>query len=122
MITSVVIDLFSPPTGPNNPWGTPWLAVVDTVRVLMAMGGLYILWQSFAATVHVRNPRQRAIYIAFGLVQLGIGGTELDHLGDGVHYRFLLFAVVIGIGCYGLSGITGRVEDWGGPRPRRRRH
>lgn len=120
-LTSIVVDWFSPPGGPGTPWGSPWIALLDSVRVLMVVGGLYVLWQCFAAVVHVRNRQQRAIYVAFGLTMLGIAGTEIDHLGDGAHYRFALFAIVIGVGCYGLFGITSRVGDWDGPQPRRHR-
>lgn len=113
-----------PPTGPSLPFGEPLLLVLDALRVVIMLGGIYMIAMSAMAITLVRQPRQRGVYAAVIIATLSIMGTELDHLGDYIHYRFLINMAFVGVGCWALHRIQRSVRDWNWADPptgRRRR-
>lgn len=106
------LPLLCPPTGPGTPFGTPWIAVLDTIRVLCWAACLYVITRCIHAVYSIRTPQQRAIYIALALFSFAILGTEVDHFGDLAHYRLAVFAIGSVAACYGLHRIRDHVRDW----------
>lgn len=79
------------PAGPGTPFATPALAVLDTLRLLLSVAALSIVWFTVRSAAARWVPaRQRARYAALGLFAAATVGTELAHLGDAAHYRLLL--------------------------------
>jgi hypothetical protein len=109
--------LLCAPTGPGVPFGTPLVGVLDVVRVVVILGAFYAIGQCAAATVYIRNRRQRCIYGAVIALMLTIIGNEVDHFGDYAHYRLGLSLIAVVLACYGTYGIPQRIGDWDGPAP-----
>lgn len=127
------LPLLCPPGGPGTPFGSPVLAVLDTVRVVLWLLCVFIIGKALVAVFALRTLRQRAIYLAMSAGAFAALGTEVDHLGDYAHYRLALLFVFGVAGAWGLFRIERRVRDWSDadpepldldddtPRPRRHR-
>jgi hypothetical protein len=88
--------LCSAPGGPNTPFAWPVLFVVDSLRVLITVGSVVLVIISVWA---IRRSVARGQVLRFlGVVPIYfyVLGTELDHLGDWPHWRFVT----------GLTGIS----------------
>jgi hypothetical protein len=98
-------NLLCAPTGPGTPFAGPWLAVVDTVRVVMCVAALLLVALSAREIGNRRLPRrQRARFAALALFPASVLGTELAHLGDEPHYRLVLNLACVAIALAGLIG------------------
>lgn len=90
------------PDYPSTPFAWPVFAIIDTLRVFITLGALAILALSFWAIrkAIIRGQRCRFLYTA-GTAAIMIG-TEIAHLGDWPHWRFLVSLVIVPIGLYGI--------------------
>nr|MDQ2729214.1 hypothetical protein [Actinomycetota bacterium] len=79
--------------GPGHPFGTPWLAFVDTVRVLLILAlGWNVTLAGRAVLAHTVHAARGIALAAFCWV---VGITEWDKLGLGVGHGGRLWLSVI---------------------------
>lgn len=79
--------------GPANPWGTPWQAFIDTIRVMLLLALGWNIPIAIFATVRKIIPVWRGItLVAFCWV---VGETEWDALGYGVGQGGRLWVAVV---------------------------
>lgn len=85
------------PTGPGTPFAWPVFFVVDSLRLLMMLGGAVLitisLWAIHQSTAQGQKTRFAG---AIGLY-IYVIGTEVEHMGDAPHWRF-----VVGLTCVPL--------------------
>jgi hypothetical protein len=106
------VTFLCPPSGPDDPFGSPLLTVLDVVRVFVMVGALYTVAQSGIAIGKVDSWRQRVSYGGAILLEIYVGVTELEHIGDYAHYRLVVAVLAIGGLCWSLTGAAHRVGDW----------
>lgn len=96
------------PEGPQTPFGSGWLSLFDTVRLLCAVIAVVTLVFTPKAYTMLRAPGQRARVAALTLLSLQAIITEIEHLGDYASLRLALnFAAV----CFALYGILQLREE-----------
>jgi hypothetical protein len=100
------------PDGPDTPFGSFGLAVLDSGRALVWLLGLFVIAKALATIYYIRNPRQRAVYIALAFGAFLMIGTEWEHFGDYANYRLFATLAFMGAASYGLARIELRVRDW----------
>jgi hypothetical protein len=96
-LASIISDLFTPPEGPNLPFGNSALIILDTIRLLViSLGGTFLLFVPAAIIRTHRSGGQSLRIGATALFILGAIGTEYDHIGDYAHWRLVvnIFATV----------------------------
>ena len=82
-------------------WSSPYLAAFDTLRVLVALGSLYLLYLlAFAAFVS-KYPPQRALSGAFALAVLVDLWTQVERIGRPVSWRFPVVTAMVVLGVWG---------------------
>ena len=94
--------LCSGPDYPSTPFAWPVFAVVDTLRVLIVLGTA-VLFAAAVLAIHksvTAGQRCRFLYtVGTALIMVG---TEVEHLGDWPHWRFLISLTIVPIGLYGI--------------------
>lgn len=94
--------LWCNPAGPDLPFGTPWLIVWDTIRVLCALGGVAVLVMLPGAIRRTTATGQHARLVSFGLFALIVLDTEISHIGDDASVRLALCATAIWLAVAGM--------------------
>jgi hypothetical protein len=92
------------PDGPHTPFGSPLLALFDTVRVVAILAGLWVIVQIPTAMRRCVTNAQRARFVALGLWAMAVITTESEHLGDVAGIRLALNVAAVGYALYGLRG------------------
>lgn len=83
-------------------FSTPWLLFVDSLRLLLIVGGLVLLWFISNRLMQAWDHPQRARFVAFGLAVLTLEGDQIERLGNPeVSWRISLHALVVVIGLFG---------------------
>jgi hypothetical protein len=90
--------LCSAPDGPNTAFDWPIFFVIDTLRILMTVGAFALIGVSTWAISRSRVNGQKCRFAAFAAACIYMFGTELSHLGDTPHWRFL-----VGLACTALA-------------------
>ena len=78
------------PTGPGTPFDWPVFFVIDTLRLLMLLGGVALIAISLWSIRRSTTPGQKTRFAGAIGLYIYVIGTELDHLGDVPHWRFLV--------------------------------
>lgn len=108
------------PVGPDEPFGSPLLVVVDTLRILSLLGGVFVVIVTPSIILRVAHWGQAVRFGAlFGFCLVSID-SRLEHLGDYPSLRMLfdvaaIVAAVVGVWSYLRCG-----DDRRRDRPRRR--
>jgi hypothetical protein len=102
LLTSCSVALVCSPDGPGTPFGTPLIALFDTIRVVCVLAALATIGFTLPAYPKMSSGGQRARMVALLLFTLQAITTESEHIGDYASLRlgFNLAAVL-----YGLYGI-----------------
>lgn len=82
--------LCSAPDGPNTAFDWPVFFVIDLLRVLIDVGALVAALVSIWAIRRSHVTGQKLRFLGSALLCVYVIGTELDHLGDVPHWRFLV--------------------------------
>jgi len=96
--------LLCSPTGPGTPFGTWYLALFDSIRivaVLVAFGLMFVTGVAWARSVPHGGQRDR--YLALAIFAVVVIGTEIQNIGNVASYRLVLS--LIGI-VFALRGIV----------------
>jgi hypothetical protein len=93
--------LCSAPDGPNTPFDWPVYFVVDTLRLGITVVAVALIVISIWAITRSRAAGQKVRFLAVVPLLVSVLGTELEHLGDVPHWRFLT----------GLTGVL--LLSWG---------
>ena len=93
--------LCSAPNGPNTPFAWPTFFVVDGLRLAMTIGAVVLIGIAVWSIHRSITRGQKARFTALIMLCLTVVGTELDHLGDLPHWRFLVNLVGITLGLWG---------------------
>lgn len=118
MISTLIDTIISPPGGPNDPFGSLGLVILDSIRVLIIGLGVSVLVVTPLAMIRTRLTAGQSIRIgALALFLLGAIGTEYDHIGDYAHWR-LLVNIFASVGAtYGMWSLF----NWESPAKIKRR-
>jgi len=100
--SSCTIALVCSPDGPGKPFGTAWIALFDSVRVICVLAALITLAFTPGVYEHLRAPGQRARMIALTLFTLQSITTESEHIGDYASLRLLFNVAAVLYGLYGI--------------------
>lgn len=91
------------PTGPHDLFGTPLLATADTIRLLVILAALALVFSiGMAWQRSVRHGGQRMRYISLALFAAIVVGTELENLGNIPSYRLVVSVIAVVSGIIGL--------------------
>lgn len=90
------------PNYPHTPFAWPVFTIVDTLRVLIAVGAVLLVLASIWAIPRATIRGQRCRFLGYVGAGLFIAGTEIQHLGDVPHWRFLVGLVTVPIALYGV--------------------
>lgn len=93
---------FAPPTGPDDPFGSYGLIIVDSIRVLIMGIGVLILTMTPAAVFRSQTLGQKVRLGASALLTISVLGTEIAHLGDYAHWRLFVNVVAISFSAWGI--------------------
>jgi hypothetical protein len=93
--------LCSAPPGPSTPFNWPIFFFTDSLRLFMTIGAVALLVTSIWAIRHTNAPGQKLRFAAMALLCLTVAGTEINHLGDVPHWRFLVNLTGIALGLWG---------------------
>lgn len=109
------------PHGPGTPFASPLLVVLDSLRVLCALGGLAIVIALLRSIRWANTPGQRSRLVALGLFGLVVVNTEAVHLGDYPSIRLPLTLAAVAFSVHGMWSIfrqeaPARPRDSGAPR------
>lgn len=77
------------PDGPNTPFDWPVYFVIDTLRLGITAGAFALIVVSIWAIGRSRATGQKMRFLAVVPLLISVFGTELAHLGDAPHWRFL---------------------------------
>jgi hypothetical protein len=83
-------SVFSPPQGPSDPFGNGMLAVLDSVRVISIVCGVYVLIIGIVAIYYTHNWNQKLRFGSIVLYAVVAALTELEHLGDYANWRLII--------------------------------
>lgn len=95
--------IFCNPNGPHLPFGTWYLVVFDTVRlitILAAMGVITATGTAWARSCSHGGQRDR--YLALAIFAVVVAGTEVENIGNIASYRLLLSALGVALAIRGL--------------------
>jgi hypothetical protein len=109
-------QVFCNPDQPSQPFGTPLLAVWDTLRVLSILAGFIVLALLPTVIGRVRTHGQRARFIGLGIAAAVVIDTEINHIGDYASVRLALAVAAMAFSAYGL--IAARTEQFPRDTPR----
>lgn len=102
VVCASVAPFLCAPGGPDHPFGTPYVAFLDSLRVLCWVGGLILIctlpWFMAKAT----TIGQRVRFLGTALYAITVVGTELVHLGDYANYRLFVNLTAVIVSLYGL--------------------
>lgn len=90
------------PGNPGTPFAWPVFAIVDTLRILAALGAALLFVDSIRALrgAGTRGQQCRFLYVTGTTVVLA--GGQLDGLGNWPTWRFPIVLVVVALGVYGV--------------------
>lgn len=90
------------PSYPHTPFAWPIFTIVDSIRVVIALTALALVAASTWAIrkAVTRGQRCRFLYI-IGTAIIMIG-TEVEHMGDWPHWRFLVSLVAVALGAWDI--------------------
>lgn len=115
-----LIALVCSPEGPSTPFDGPVLAVFDMLRVLTVAAVLYVAGRARSDLARMVSPGQRARHLGICFLGAGVIITQLDHLGDLLSPRLILFLIGMTLLCYGVRELRTREEP--ARQQRRGRH
>lgn len=98
------------PSGPNTPFGSPELIVVDSLRVIVLALGVITIISTVIACTRVRTAGQFTRFGTMALFMLTAMLTEFDHIGDYAHYRLYLHIIATVGAAWGMFSFF-RFED-----------
>lgn len=101
MGSDIRVDFEWSPDGPGTPFASPWLAVMDVLRVSTIAASVLLMVLSMIAARQV-GPQQAARFAALAFFALTVGITEIEHLGDWPSPRLPLNAAGALLGVYGV--------------------
>lgn len=84
-----------------EPFATPELAVLDTLRLFVGAGGLFLAAYQVRMIRLSRTSGQRARFAAVGVALLVLAGSRLQNLGEPLVWQFFATVVVFGLLGYG---------------------
>jgi hypothetical protein len=91
------------PTGPHDIFGSPLLATADTVRLLVILASLGLVFSiGMAWQRSLPHGGQRMRYLSLALFAAIVIGTELENLGNIPSYRLAVSACAVVSGIIGL--------------------
>ena len=82
--------LCAAPQGPDTPFDWPVFFVVDSLRVLITVGAVLLIAVSVSAILKSPSHGQKCRFGGGIGAYLYMFGTELSHLGDLPHWRFIV--------------------------------
>jgi hypothetical protein len=89
------------PQEPGTPFAWPVFTIVDTFRILIALGCCILVAISLWAIRRSTTQGQMARFgMAFCLC-LGAGTTEIEQIGMWPHYRFVIYLAGVTLGLWG---------------------
>jgi hypothetical protein len=95
--------VFCSPSGPHLPFGTWYLAIFDTVRlvtIFAALGMMMALGIAWARSAPHGGQRDR--YMALAVFAVVVIGTEVENLGNIASYRLVLSTIGVVLAYRGL--------------------
>lgn len=90
------------PSYPSTPFVGPVFAVVDTLRILIAVAAAGLLVASVWAIRKAVTRGQKCRFLYVVGTAIVMIGTEIQHLGDWPNWRFLVSLVTVTVGSYGI--------------------
>lgn len=105
LVEAAIWKWLDAPSGPDLPFGSPLLIVLDAIRILTVLASGFILVRCFRYLFVFPEPHQRARFVALGLIALSVAGTEFEHVGDYAHYRLALNFLGSLIAIWGLKPV-----------------
>ncbi len=99
------------PQGPGHPWGSPTLALYDSIRVLIILAALWTVGSSIRSAVWTDDRDQCLRFLALAAFAVVAGGTELEHIGDDIHWRFVATIVAVTCSAVGTREVFRPVRD-----------
>jgi len=90
------------PDYPSTPFTGPAFVVIDSLRVLIALGATTLLVAAAWAIPRSVTKGQQCRFLYVVGTAIIIVGTEIQHLGDWPNWRFLAALVTTTIGFYGV--------------------
>ena len=112
--------LICSPTGPGLPFGTWYLVVFDSIRLVAILAALALMFTIGVAWARsARHGGQRDRYLALAFFMVVIIGTEIQNIGNMASYRLFLSVIGIGLALRGLIRFRseqpakpgGRIDD-----------
>jgi hypothetical protein len=89
------------PNYPSTPFVGPVFLVVDSLRVLIALGSLALVLISAWGIPRAGSSGQKCRFLGYIGFSLFVAGTEISRLGDWPHWRFLVGLVTVPVALYG---------------------
>jgi hypothetical protein len=84
-------SLFAAPNGPDMPFGTPALIVLDSLRMLILVLGVFVILMTPACMIRSRlSGGQLMRFFSLGLFVVIAITTEYSHIGDYANFRLVL--------------------------------
>lgn len=91
------------PTGPHDPFGSGILIVADSVRLLVVLAALVLVFSiGMAWQRSVPGGGQRIRYMSLAMFAAVVIGTELENIGNTPSYRLVISAIGVICGIIGL--------------------
>lgn len=95
--------IFCNPNGPRLPFGTWYLAIFDTVRLIMILGAMGVITATGAAWARsCSHGGQRDRYTALAIFAVVVASTEVENIGNTASYRLVFSATGIALAIRGL--------------------
>jgi hypothetical protein len=90
------------PDGPNTPFAFPTLFLTDILRICIMLLGVAIIVLTPRLVLSSPSKGQKARLLGQGIFALIVIGTEVDHIGDYMHYRLVLTLIGVSVMWWGL--------------------
>lgn len=104
-IDLTVCPVFCNPHGPNTPFATPLLVVVDVLRVVSVVGALLIVALVLRVFRRVEVSGQRSRFLAFALFALVVANTEMNKIGDYPSLRLPMSLAAVIYAVHGMRSV-----------------
>jgi hypothetical protein len=90
-------------SGPGTPFGTWYIAVFDSIRLVTILGAFALMLATgMAWNRSVKHGGQRDRYLALAAFAVAAIGTEIQNMGNLASYRLALFFIGTGLALRGL--------------------
>lgn len=80
---------------------SPGMVVLDSLRILLGGGGLFLAAYQVRMVRVSQTPGQRARFVAVGVALLVLSGSRLQNLGEPLVWQIVANAVVVALLGYG---------------------